>query len=79
MKTVTHEEFLKLKEEAANKQNFPKNSIELIVGHEYLLANFDLIKIKSIDKEKNQLHYFNFTQQCNVYPKLSTFTVKNKV
>jgi len=80
MKTVSHEEFLKLKAEAAIQQAFSKTPIiELEIGKRYIAANYDLIIVKSIDVENDKLHIFNFTQQCNVYPRLSTYIVKNKL
>ena len=62
-------------EQKSLKESLPEGP-ELVVGKQYLLTNFDKIEIRGIDEKSDKLHYFNFTQQCNVYPKLSTFRAK---
>jgi hypothetical protein len=79
---ISKEEMTKIKIEA-NRQQMLKNPLpegpELIIGKKYQLASYNIIKIIGIDKENDKLHYFDFTQNCNVYPKLSTFRVKTTI
>jgi hypothetical protein len=72
--SISHKEFLKLK---AEKQDLPEQE-PVIEGNRYKLSNFDLIKILKIDNKNDKIHYFNFTQQCNVYARLKTFRYKNE-
>ena len=65
-------EFQKLKAQVTSKVP------ELVEGRKYYAANLDLIQVKKIDKLNDKLHIYNHTQRCNVYPKLSTFTVKKE-
>ena len=77
---ISSEEFAQIKLQKATQDKFNEPQIdgpELIVGQRYLLTSLDLIKVKSIDKKGDTLHIFNYTQQCNTYPKLSTFRVKS--
>jgi hypothetical protein len=71
---VSSAEFQKLKAQAT--LNIQPEGPELIEGKKYYAFNLDLIQVRKIDKENDKLHIFNHTQNCNVYPKLSTFRAK---
>ena len=74
--TVSAQEFAKLKADKAAQVTTIPDGVELIVGQRYQLANYDLVKILSMDKKTDKIHLFNFTLNCNIYPRLSTFTAK---
>jgi len=77
MKTISHEEFLKLKSKAIQQQTKLPEAQPLEEGEKYFLNNFDLIIVKKIDTKRDLIQIFNFTQQCNTHSRLSTFRYKS--
>jgi len=77
--TVSAEEFAAIKAEK-KRQDMLKTPLpegpELIVGCKYQLVSYNIVEVKSIDVKNDKLHIFDYTQNCNIYPKLSTFRVK---
>jgi len=73
---VSSEEFAKIKAEKAKKETKLPDGPELIEGMKYQLPSYDVIEIKKIDKDNDKIHIFNFSQNCNIYPRLSTFRAK---
>ena len=74
---VSSEEFAKLKAEKALKDTKLPEGPELIEGRKYQLASYDIVEVRKIDEAADKIHIFNFTQNCNTYPRLSTFKAKS--
>jgi len=43
---------------------------ELVDGGVYMTHTNDLVQIKRIYKDKNQLHVYNITESCNIFMNL---------
>jgi len=52
---------------------------DLVVDGVYETHTRDLVKIKGINKDKNELHVYNMTESCNVYMNLARHLLKKRI
>ena len=52
---------------------------DLVKDGVYLTHTKDLVQVKDINKQRKQLHLFNITEQCNMYPEFTKHTIVERV
>lgn len=55
------------------------NENDLLKDAVYMTHTKDLVQIRNINKDKNELHLYNITESCNVYVKLSTHQLIRRI
>jgi hypothetical protein len=61
-----------------NKLNFISVQ-DLVDGGVYMTHVKQLVQIKEIDKQKNQLHVYNISECCNVYMNLEKHSLVKRI
>lgn len=52
---------------------------ELVHEGVYMTHTKDLVKIKEINKKKNELHVYNISESCNIYMNLEKHCLTKRI
>lgn len=52
---------------------------ELVINGVYMTHTKDLVQIRGINKERNEIHVYNITESCNVYVNLKKHNIVKRI
>ena len=67
-------------EKAMTSETHKKDQdIELEIGRVYKTSTNNIVKVISIDNDKDELHVYNISESCNIWTKFSRHNLTQKI